>query len=181
MVLAFLLASAAASATEVYRWVDADGQAHFSDQWRPGAEKIQIRESAVFSAPRVARDTGSGPSRPADATQRYQTLDIASPAQEEVLWNIEGQLRVSLRVAPALQPGHDLRLYLNGALQEMPRGSTEVQLTDVFRGTHTLRAEIVDAAGNILISSQPNTFTVRQTSIVNPSRPQVTPTPRPGG
>ncbi len=171
MVLLLLIAVAPAGATEVYRWVDADGQTHYSDQWRPGAEKIRIQESAVFSAPKVAVTGSKGPAAPATA-QHYKVLEIASPAQEEVLWNIEGQLRVSVQVNPGLQPGHSLRLYLDGAAQDLPAGNTEIQLQNVFRGVHTLKAEVVDEKGTALVTSQPTTFVVRQTSTANPSRPR---------
>jgi hypothetical protein len=172
MVLMLVLAAMPVSATEVYRWVDADGQAHYSDQWRAGAEKISIQESAVYDSPGAgANVTPAKSSKAAAPASRYESVEIASPAQEEVLWNIEGQLRVSVRVNPSLQPGHGLRLYLDGAAQDIQPGSTEVQLKDVFRGTHTLKADVVNEAGTVLISSQPTTFAVRQTSIANPSRP----------
>lgn len=170
LVLLLVIAATPATATEVYRWVDADGQAHYSDQWRPGAEKIRIQESAVFSAPKAGAVAGKA-AAPASSAQRYQALEITSPAQEEVLWNIEGQLRVSVQVSPSLQPGHSLRLLLDGAAQEMPAGTTVIQLKDVFRGVHTLAAAVVDAKGTVLIESQPTTFVVRQTSLANPSRP----------
>ena len=174
LLLCAALLAAPAGATEVYRWVDSDGQTHYSDQWRPGAEKVRIEESPVYSAPRPAPragDTRQAQGDQAAATARYRSLEIESPAQEEVLWNIEGQLRVSLRVSPALQPGHDLRLYLDGQPQEVPSGSTELQLKDVFRGVHTLKAEVLNEAGTVLISSPTRTFVVRQTSIANPARP----------
>lgn len=174
LVLIAILVAVPAWATEVYRWVDSSGQAHYSDQWQPGAEKVHIADSPGFSTPKATQDGGSGkPGQQANDGGRYEALEIASPAQEEVLWNIEGQLRVSLRVSPALQPGHDLRLYLDGTLQDLPAGSTEAQLKDVFRGEHTLKAEVANEAGQVLISSQPTTFVVRQTSLANPSRPQV--------
>lgn len=175
LVLIAVLITVPARATEVYRWVDGSGQPHYSDQWQPGAEKVRIADSPGVSPPKAqGADAGKpGQQSAAAATGRYETLEIASPAQEEVLWNIEGQLRVSLRLSPALQPGHDLRLYLDGTLQDLPAGSTEAQLKDVFRGVHTLKAEVVNESGQVLISSQPTTFVVRQTSLANPSRPRV--------
>jgi hypothetical protein len=174
-ILAFIavLIAVPAAATEVYRWVDETGQAHYSDQWQPGAEKVRIEESSGFSSPKPAQAGAAEASgqKPAQAGGGYQSLAITSPAQEEVLWNIEGQLRVSLQVNPALQPGHDLRLYLDGTPQELPAGSTEAQLKDVFRGVHTLKAAVVNQSGQVLIASQPTTFAVRQTSLANPSRP----------
>jgi hypothetical protein len=176
ILLAFLVGSAA-SATDVYRWVDANGQIHYSDQWRPGAEKIRIAtESAVSGAAQAeqrATTGGTGQQSPAAARSqnRYESLEIARPAQEEVLWNIEGQLPVSVRVTPALQPGDSLRLYLDGNQQEMPAGSTDVQLQEVFRGAHTLKAQVVNEAGVVMIESPTTTFAVRQTSLLNPVRP----------
>lgn len=178
VLIAFLIA-VPAWGTEVYRWVDGNGQPHYSDQWQPGAEKVRLTDSPAGSAaPKPAQDGGAAKPGKASAAQpgttgRYESLEIASPAQEEVLWNIEGQLRVSLRVNPALQPGHDLRLYLDGTPQDLQPGSTEAQLTGVFRGVHTLKAEVADKSGQVLISSQPTTFVVRQTSLANPSRPKV--------
>ncbi|MCK6371399.1 MAG: DUF4124 domain-containing protein, partial [Gammaproteobacteria bacterium] len=176
MLLCAALLTAPVGATEVYRWVDPDGQAHFSDQWRPGAEKIRIEKSPGFSAPAPAPRV-SGTAAPAEpkAASPYEALEIASPEQEEVLWNIEGQLRVSLRVNPELRPGHALRLFLDGAEQQLPAGATEIQLQDVFRGVHTLKAEVVNDAGEVLISSPTRTFMVRQTSLANPVRPIATP------
>lgn len=174
LVLIAILVAVPAWGTEVYRWVDASGQAHYSDQWQPGAEKVRIADSPGFSMPKPAGGAATGKSgQQANAGGRYEALEITSPVQEEVLWNIEGQLRVSLRVSPALQPGHDLRLYLDGSLQDIPAGSTEAQLKDVFRGVHTLKAEVVNESGQVLISSQPTSFAVRQTSLANPSRPPV--------
>jgi len=168
-----LLLALPAWSTDVYRWVDEQGQQHYSDQWRPGAERIRIQTTPTYSPRPLERPAATG-AEPARKAQRYESLVIVSPAQEEVLWNIEGQLRVSLRTEPPLLPEHDLRLYLDGQLREIPEGSTEVVLNDVFRGAHTLRAEVTDATGAVLIESQPVTFFVRQTSILNPSRP---PTP----
>ena len=78
---------------------------------------------------------------------------------------------MSVRVTPALQPGDGLRLYLDGKQQELPAGSTETQLQEVYRGVHTLKAEVANEAGTVLIESPTVSFMVRQTSILNPARP----------
>lgn len=168
LILLAAMIAATAAATEIYRWVDADGQAHYSDQWQPGAERIHIQESPGYSTPPSgAAPAGEAP--PAAPASSYQVLEIASPAQEEVLWNIESQLRVSLQLDPALQPGHELRLFLDGQQQDIPTGSTQAMLSGVYRGVHTLRAEVVSEDGTVLITSPTRTFAVRQTSILNPS------------
>ena len=171
LLFASLLLAAPAFGTDVYRWVDADGQ-HFSDQWRPGAEKIRLEDAATVTA---SKAPASGPAgapapkgKPPASSGAYEALEISSPAQEEVLWNIAGQLHVSVQLNPSLRPGDGLRLFLDGEQQGVPPGATEVTLTNVFRGVHTLKAEVVDLKGKVLAESQPTTFVVRQTSISTP-------------
>lgn len=182
LMLLFVLAAATATAgaTEIYRWVDADGQAHYSDQWQPGAERIQVKESPAHGPPQPAATPAGQVAAAAAPRAAYQELEIASPEQEQVLWNIGSQLPVSIRLEPALQPGHELRLFLDGQQQDLPAGSTAVTLPDVYRGVHTLRAEVVSETGETLITSPTRTFMVRQTSMLSPpAGPQVSPRPSP--
>lgn len=177
LILLFVLAAATATATEIYRWVDADGQPHYSDQWQPGAERIQVEESPSYSPSLPAATPAGRVAAVAAPSSAYQELEIASPAQEQVLWNIGSQLPVSIRLEPALQSGHELRLFLDGQQQDLPAGSMAVTLSEVYRGVHTLRAEVVSEAGETLITSPTRTFMVRQTSMLNPAPavPPVTP------
>ena len=178
LILVALLVAVPVGAIEVYRWVDANGQTHYSDQWQPGAEKIRIAtETPGSGGPQAGEPANSGgasgAAQPGKSGAHYESLEIARPAQEEVLWNIEGQLPVSVRVTPALQPGDGLLLFLDGKQQEVPAGSTEAQLPEVYRGTHTLKAQVVNEAGAVLIESPTINFAVRQTSLLNPVRPRI--------
>src|SRR5690606_31011271 len=102
----------------------------------------------------------------------YGVLAIQSPGQDEVLWNIEGQLAVSVAVDPPLAPGHRVRLYLDGSPAEtLEPGRTATQLSNVYRGEHSLRAEVLDPTGTLVASSPVTSFVVRQTSILNPVNP----------
>lgn len=174
-----ILAFGVANAAEVYRWTDKDGQVHYSDRPREGAERIQIREPSTFRAPVSTRRRAATVDTETDEPFRYESLEIVSPAQEEVLWNIEGQLAVSMRVQPRLQQGHRLQLSLDGQPVEVRPGRTEAQLSEVPRGVHVLQAEVVDTSDEILIASQPRTFAIQQTSVLNPNNPNVIPPPGP--
>lgn len=62
-ILLLLLAALQAQA-EIYRWVDADGTVHFSDEPRPDAgevERVQLRQ--INSVRSVEIDTAPGPAR----------------------------------------------------------------------------------------------------------------------
>jgi hypothetical protein len=114
--------------------------------------------------------------RQADATARadeeaddksgpvnYSLLEIASPKPEETLWNIEGVLNVSLNVQPALQPGHQVRVYFDGE-PRMVNGSS-FQIEEVWRGVHNIQAEILDETGKMLIRSRTNRFYVQRNTV----------------
>ena len=176
LLIAGLLTAFAAYA-DVYRWVDEDGTVHFSDRPRDGAEEVELREAQTFSAPVTRRPPRSSRSASDEPLFRYVSLEITEPTQEETLWNIEGQLDVSMRLSPSLQPGHRIRLYLDGAaIDGLPPGSTQARLTEVFRGSHSLRAEVLNGSGTSLIQSDTVNFVVQATSVQNPNNPSV---PRP--
>jgi hypothetical protein len=187
MRLAWLLLvcfSSVALATDVYTWVDAEGVRHWSDQASPGAKKVHLDEVPTYrnDTPKTA---GAAPKKklqrpgtaglngspgPANPPNKYRTLEIVTPTAQEVLWNIAGQLPVSLRIEPDLQAGDRVQLLLdNQPLEGLPPTDTQFQLTDVYRGVHTLRAEVRDPDGRIVGSSNPVTFMVKQASTIKPS------------
>ncbi len=156
-----------------YRWVDDDGVVHFSDRPHEGAEEVRLGQPPGFSSPAIP--PAPRPATPAtpttDPAPTYESLDILQPGQEETLWNIGGILTVSVRVRPALRADHRLQLYYDGqALDPLPPGVTSFELSEVWRGEHTLRATIVDGDGQALAESPTRTFYVQQTSIQQPQR-----------
>ena len=155
---------------QIYRWVDEDGVVHYSDQPHPGAEEVELQSAPAINMPTPRRPTAAGtPATTTDeqqSTAAYESLAVASPAAEETLWNIGGVLNVSLNLQPALQGGHQLRVYFDGIPQEV--SGTQFQLQEVYRGAHNLQAEVLDGNGQLMIRSEPIRFYVQQTTIVNP-------------
>lgn len=178
LLLTLGLITLSAGAAEVFRWVDDSGQVHYSDRPMEGAERVHIEDAQAFKVPAAERRAKVEDSDGPAAAFNYETLEIASPRQEEVLWNIEGQLEVSMQLRPQLQTGHRVELYLDDRRVEgMRRGSLQASLTDVSRGVHTLRAEVRDQTGTVMIRSDVRTFAVQQTSIANPVNPVQNPPP----
>ena len=173
----FMCCSAAAG--QVYRWVDADGSVHYSDRPQEGAEKVTLPSAQTFKAPIVNRRRPKTVASSSDnndptpeASLQYRKVEIVRPAQEEVLWNTGGQIEVAVSVEPKLQSGHKLQLYLdNQRIDGLEPGGTQFTLQDVFRGQHSLRAEVRGSSGVKLIESLPVKFTVQQTSQLNPDNP----------
>jgi hypothetical protein len=155
---------------QAYRWVDENGVVHYSDRPREGAERIVLPSDNRVSRPAaptpVAAATTRGDDRQAPeqpAAFKYDSLVVASPAAEETLWNIAGVLNVTLDLQPALQEGHQVRVYFDGSPRTV--NSTSFQLEEVWRGVHNIQAEVVDAGGKLMIRSIPNRFYVQQSTI----------------
>jgi len=187
--LCLAISTAALGGIEVYRWIDAEGQVHYSDRPSPGADRVAIDVTPPGSTP-VAGVSSAGSARAAgkkdSAAAAYDSLTIQAPGQDETLWNIGGQLDVAVVPQPALQQGHRLQLVLDGqTAAELEPGATRTSLSDVPRGQHTLEAKIQDQSGATLIQSAPVTFYVQQSSVarnppvVNPPPPVVQPPIRP--
>ena len=166
LVILGLLATTAVAA-DVWRWVDENGVVHFSDTPREGAERIDVSESRQTTGARVYRDAAPSSEDGAEPAQEqpfeYQSLTVSSPGAEETLWNIEGTLSVSLSLSPALQSGHQVRVYFDGE----PRlvNSTSFTIDEVWRGVHNIQAEVLDETGSLMIRSQPNRFYVQQNTV----------------
>ena len=163
LVLLGLLAAGAVLA-DAYTWTDEEGIVHYSDRPQPGARRIDIAEpnSGRSPAPRRSTTTTTDPTE-STAPVGYESFEVASPGAEETLWNIEGVLNVSLSLTPALQPGHQVRVYFDGSPRMV--SGTSFRIEDVYRGVHQLQAEVLDPTGKMLIRTRTNRFYVQQSTV----------------
>lgn len=153
--------------TTVYKWVDANGVVHYSDQPHPNAQKLEIRGAQTFAAgsvPLAPSDTGSdaAPSGPA-----YKSCAIAQPQDQQMLMNVHSATAV-VQTSPALRPGDGIRLFVDG--KQMP-GPGPSYTFKVFRGQHSVQAIVQDDTGQIVCETSTVTFYVHQPSIQNPHNP----------
>jgi hypothetical protein len=125
------------------------------------------------------------PSAQQGAVTEYSVLAIASPGEQETIFNISGNLEAQLVIYPPLQGGHQIDVILDG--ERVAIGARDISFTipEVSRGEHTLQAVVSDAQGQELRQSLPVTFFVRQNSALQPLPPQrvppqTVPPPRPG-
>ena len=160
------LLAATAAAAQAYRWVDENGVVHYSDRPQPGAEQIVLPESnttTVRRFPQAAAGEDEQEAVEEEQPFRYESIEIASPAPEETLWNIEGVLNVSVALTPALQAGHQVRVYFDGE-PRMVTG-TSFQIQEVWRGVHNVQVEVLNAGGELMIRSRTNRFYVQQNTV----------------
>jgi hypothetical protein len=157
-------------ADEIFKWVDENGQMHFSDVPRDGATEVELAPAQTFSsqgAPSIAASSDATAKVAArQEVVNYESMEIVSPASEETIWNTGGKVTVTVQLQPGLQTGHQIRLYIDGKpLPNLPPNSSSLQVSDVYRGEHLLKAEVRDENGKVLVTAQPTTFFYQQTSV----------------
>ncbi len=143
--LAVFAGCPAVPAAVVYKWTDADGVVHFSDQPEPGAEKVTTSSGSsrgvALGAQVEERHAGEARSSgPLD----FRQFAITSPGTEETITGNQ-PVNVQLAVDPALNKGtQSVTWYLNGsALTDQAPDATQFTLADLPRGTYTLSATVV--------------------------------------
>ncbi len=186
--IAVWLASAAAQAVPVYRWVDENGRVNYSDRPGPGAVLLDLSAeptssnsgsppSARQQRPLEFRTTEFGPpeTQPPEsqpfATAEYDAIVVTQPASGETLWGTAGRVSITVDVSPALDPRHHFGLYLDGAPAGQAFRTGIAEIGDVPRGEHVVEAVILDESRREILRSAPVTFFVQQTSIHYPRNP----------
>jgi hypothetical protein len=156
-------------ATTVYKWVDAQGIIHYSDQPHPQAQEIDVQPKNLISSTPTAAANGTS-AKPANGTDgpRYQ-CDLIRPENDEVFLNTS-TVSTRLRLEPNLQPGDQIAIAVDGKRQaNQPTSGSEFVLTEVERGTHTLMIAVYDRSGKQQLCATPSiTFHVRQPSVQAP-------------
>jgi hypothetical protein len=176
-----LLAGVAAAAT--YKWVDKNGVVHYSDRPVPGAVLVDLGKTQTYTPPVASERNRQQPDPTAPVDSSYRDLDLWRPYADETFRNTGNVVPVRLRLEPELRPGHSIWIYLDGRrVDGLPETGDSFELTEIWRGTHTLTAMVVDGDGKQIIRSQTVTFHMHQTGLMTPgSRVNRTPPPSAGG
>lgn len=161
-----------AHADQVYKWVDAQGNVHYSDKPHPGAEKVKIAPPQSYSAPADSGSTsaaGGDRRRAGPAVPTKYTLSIVSPKPEQTIWNTRS-VSVSVGVSPGLSPGDTVTFELDGR-HLGPLAGTSATFDDLDRGQHSVSAILTTAKGQV-IKAGPVTFFLRQATVFHGKPPR---------
>jgi hypothetical protein len=162
-----LLATFSAQAAVVYKWVDADGVVHFSDQPVPGSEKI-----ITSAAPHMGTVPGAAPPASVNGQLGSQTpttqptvFAIVSPNAEQTFVNEPVPVRLDFQ--PGASQGEVLTWKLNGQILADQTG-TQFTLSNLPRGAYNLSATLVDPNTQETLTSTSVSFNVQQPSELSP-------------
>lgn len=167
LALAVALALSAATATaQVYQRIGPDGEVFFSDQPGPDARPVDVAPPMTVTLPpvpaRAGRLEGQGGDAANPSAPAYTAFSIVSPAAGEGVRANDGNVTVRLALEPRLAAGHVIRLNLDGEDGVMSRSGANLDfpLTNLSRGLHSVEAQVLDQAGNVLMTAGPVAFNV---------------------
>jgi len=165
--LAVLLIAPSLVAADVYRWIDEDGNIIYSDKPHPNAEKIKNLDVQTYEAPQLP-PIEERPQTIPQATG-YERVEITQPANDASIRDNSGNVGVSVELSPGLDvgQGHRLQLFVDGTAFGQAGEQTSFQLSNVDRGTHTLRAAVIGGDGKELATSGATTFHLHRISARN--------------
>jgi hypothetical protein len=161
-----LLAAALAQGATVYKWIDAAGVVHYSDQPEPGSEKIQIDTAPIGFVVGKPALAAAQPAVKNTAGLNYRQFDIASPAASQGFY--AESVPVRLELSPELRSGHSLSWALNGKALDNQANATQFVLDELPRGTYVLTATITDTSTNETATAPSVTFYMQEPSKLFP-------------
>lgn len=164
-------AGAASEERAVYKSVDPQGRPVFTDQATEDAQEVKLEKTITFPGKALAQDYGqlttASPDATTDTGPAYSVMEITSPGPGETIRNNPGNISISYRISPSLQPGHLLQLMMDGAVLQPLNGGKVIELENVDRGTHTVHLRVIAReSGEEIQAGSPVSFTILRHSIL---------------
>jgi hypothetical protein len=119
----------------------------------------------LINAPMAA---GGGAQSAYKTAQSYAVIAFKGLAQGQRVQATAGSLALSVHLRPALRPGHQLQLYINGKHHSTLVTSAPFRVTGIERGNQTLQLRVFDIpSGRLVQAGTPVQLDVRRN--INPS------------
>jgi hypothetical protein len=163
-----LVAALTAQSAVIYKWTDANGVVHYSDQPMPGAETIVTTGKSLnsYSAAPASNAGGTPPPRAGTPGQpAAASLTITSPQPEQSFFD-DDPITVSLS-QPTLGPGQSVTWHLNGR-QLTDQSTAQFVLPNPGRGAFSIAATISNQSTGETQTTPSVTFYVKEPSALSP-------------
>lgn len=157
------LNSLPASAEIIYRIENKDGSVVFTDTPPANQQAETVELSPTNTQPRLVAPKATEVVAKPDSS-RYTRVALVQPTNDLTI--PPGQLDVVVQVAlePELQESHRIQFVMDGRVQGKPVAATSISIGNLVRGTHTIRAQVVDQNNAVIASSGTATIHVKRHS-----------------
>ena len=146
----------------IYKTVTADGTVVYSDIPNPESTPVSLGQVNGAVVPALA-SPGALPNDKTLLTKKNKDFKIVihSPASGETIRSNVGDVMVNFEISPEYV-GKFYLLLDNQVVNT--KGKTQIKLTNVDRGEHSIEVQLRDNSGKIFASSQKQTFYLHQAS-----------------
>ncbi|TQV73660.1 DUF4124 domain-containing protein [Aliikangiella marina] len=174
-IVALLAASLSISAGEkkkLYKWVDENGNVHYSDEPHKGAEELEIKEvpTIKMDTPPVqitgleSLDISADPD---DFQGGYSVARLSEPLNNSVVRNNAGAITLSAQLSPPLSENHTIRFFLDGRPVSRDPKALTVTVDEQAYGEHSAYFVILNTKGKQLHKSETSNFNLL--NMINPN------------
>ncbi len=150
----------------VYKTVDEDGNVTFTDSKlsNENAEEIKLKPITQIPPASVKNNYSNSQSKGNKTDgNRYNKIKIIEPANNATIRG-NGNVVVRISLSPELSYSHRVRVLMNGQPVDKPERSLNVHIPNIERGTHRIKAEVIDQKGKIVKSTE-STFYVHRVRV----------------
>lgn len=163
-----LLLAMPCGAGEIYKIVDPrTGKVTYTDTPPAAGEGDAV--SLDLPPVNTQQHTPAPPPPPAneqDAEEiAYRHVEIVQPADDSTIPPGQLNVVVQVRTTPTLLAGHRVRVLLNEQAVSAPIAGTSLVIDELNRGSHQIRAQIIDQDGRLLRESAAVTIHVKRGSV----------------
>lgn len=167
----------------IYRWQDKNGDLHFSDVPRPGAQEIKLQEAQSYNSPQATDPASniSDKNKKADPSEqiKYKTVEVSYPSHKQTLKNNTGIIQVKVKIEPELAENNMIQFFYDGIASGSPQTLNTHEVNNVNRGVHTVSANIIDESSNVVAKTSTITFYMQRPLVSqNPNLTQNIPSQR---
>jgi len=141
----------------IYKWVDKNGQIHFTDQPVEGATVVKLNDNTRNQVKVVVpkQTSVSSSNTPATAPHTQYHARISYPREEETIRNNEGNIALTVQLTPKPNVEPLFHLFMDGQPQGKAQKKSNFTLLNVDRGEHTFVVHVMAADGEQLTSTPP--------------------------
>ena len=164
------------ASTQIYKSIDKHGNAVFTDKpsTSRSSEPVTLKPVTIlplpnsFSSPDEPHPRQSAPKSTEHDKPGYNIFSISTPANKSTVRN-NGSFTIKVRVQPNLNRGHRVRFFIDGQAVAGPQRTLSHKVENMNRGTHLIRAEILNHSGKVIQTAE-STVHVQRT-IYRPPAP----------
>ena len=151
-----------AQSTKIYVWVDENGKVVYSDTPRPGAEELKMKDPNIVSS---NIDTSVLDIKPKKLEDKFE-VEVTQPKDNQTIRDNTGSLLVQGRIKPLFKQGYTIQLMLDDQPYQTPQPHALFRLSNVDRGEHQLKMQLLNDKGKVIASSDPITFYMHRASVI---------------